>query len=96
MTYKEAKQLVNDNQHLIGKKSIVTDNKLTHLLVTPKPVYEHVVAMFTALNERIDISPFLAQYDDFGVLMVYDADTFRTTANASVSDLEKYLLGTPI
>lgn len=95
MTYTEAKQLVDENKHLIGKKSTATKNKLTHLLITPKPIYEHLVTMFTALNERIDLSPFLAQYEDFGVLMVYDADTFRTTSSASVGDLEQYLTGTP-
>ncbi|MCX2451290.1 hypothetical protein OQX61_08405 [Pedobacter sp. PLR] len=95
MTYNEAQQLVEDYKHLIGKTSTVTDNKLTNLLITPKPIYEHVVTMFTALNEKIDVSSFIEQYDDFGVLMVYDFDKFRSTANASVGDLETYLKGTP-
>lgn len=95
MTYNEAQQLVEDYKYLIDKTSAVTNTKLTNLLITPKPIYEHVVTMFTALNENIDVSSFLEQYDDFGVLMVYDFDKSKSTTNASVGDLEIYLKGTP-
>ncbi|WP_316828704.1 hypothetical protein [Pedobacter miscanthi] len=95
MTFNEAAQLVKNNQELIGKTSTIGQHKLTNLLITPKPVYEHVVTMLTALNENIDLSSFLAQHHDFGVLMVYDFDTFRSTSNVSVGDLENYLKGAP-
>ena len=95
MTYNEAQQLVDDYKDLISKISSGTGNKLTHLLITPKPIYEHVVTMITALNENINLSSFISQYDDFGVLMVYDFDKFKSTSNASVGDLETYLKGTP-
>ena len=88
MTLKEAQQAITDNQGLIGFAESVTGNKLTQLVLSPTPIYDHVKPIVESILNNQDYAGYLRQFDDFTVMMIFGS--IRSGQFKSADDLERF------
>ncbi|WP_162800079.1 hypothetical protein [Pedobacter jeongneungensis] len=89
MTIQEAHQAIVENNYLLGNAESATGNKLTRLLIAPRPIYDHVKPIIESVLNNQDYAGYLNQFDDFTVMMIFG--DIRVGQFKSVDDLERYI-----